>query len=91
MRKAAPPAPKAGEPAPESTRKSSPGKVRNPWLFEKLEQRIMTLEEERKGLQDATATEEVYRDASKLREMQTRIAEIERDLHDANEEWENWQ
>jgi len=91
VRKAALPAPKAGEPAPESTRKSSPGKVRNPWLFEKLEQRIMTLEEERKGLQDATATEEVYRDASKLREMQTRIAEIERDLHDANEEWENWQ
>jgi len=76
---------------PRPVEKAAPGKLRNPWLFEKLEKKIMTLEEERKGLQDATATEEVYRDAARLREMQTRIAEIERDLLELNHEWENWQ
>ncbi|MFN0007148.1 MAG: ABC-F family ATP-binding cassette domain-containing protein [Planctomycetota bacterium] len=90
-RKPSPPAPKPVEKASEGAKKPAPGKLRNPWLFEKLEKRIMTLEEELKGLQDATATEEVYRDTAKLREMQTRMAEIERDLVEANHEWENWQ
>jgi ATP-binding cassette subfamily F protein 3 len=85
------PTPKPVLKVPEAPRKTAPGKLRNPWLFEKLEKRIMTLEEELKGLQDATATEEVYRDAAKLREMQMRIAEIERDLLELNHEWENWQ
>ena len=90
-RKPAAEAPKPKEPAPEAARKSPPGKLRNPWLFEKLEQRIMSLEEELRGLRDATATEVVYRDPARLRETQMRIAEIERDLGDANHEWENWQ
>jgi ATP-binding cassette, subfamily F, member 3 len=66
------------------------GKVRNPYLFEKLEKRIMTLEEERTQLQTSLTSEEVYRNASKLRDTQMRIAEVERDLADANREWENW-
>lgn len=90
-RKLPPLAPKPKELASEGARKPAPGKLRNPWLFEKLERRIMTLEEELKGLRDASSTEEVYRDTARLREMQTRIAEIERDLHEANDEWENWQ
>jgi len=89
VRKAPPPAPKPKE--AKEAKEATPGKVRNPWLFEKLEARIMSLEEELQGLRDATATEEVYRDTARLRETQMRIAEIERDLHDANHEWENWQ
>jgi len=89
-----PPAPKKEpekpKPAPKPAAKSASGKVRNPYLFEKLEKRIMALEEEMKALQEASTTEEVYRNAQRLRDTQVRIAEIERDLNVANEEWANW-
>jgi ATP-binding cassette subfamily F protein 3 len=71
-------------------KKSSSGKIRNPYLFEKLEQRIMSLEEELKTLQESCVTEAVYRVPEKLRDTQMRIAEIERDLAEANQQWENW-
>ena len=50
----------------------------------------MSLEEERTALQTALTSEEVDRNAAKLRDTQMRIAEVERDLADANREWENW-
>ncbi len=74
----------------EPAKKSSGGKIRNPYLFDKLEQKIMSLEEELKTLQDSCVTEAVYRVPEKLRDTQMRIAEIERDLAEANEQWENW-
>ena len=70
---------------------SSGGKVRNPFLFEKLEQRIMELEEEASRLEDEAATEEVYRDAERMKENRERAAEVERELAEANEQWENWE
>jgi len=87
-----PPQPsKAASPvAQTSSKPSAPGKVRNPWAFEKLEKKIMTLETELKSLQDSLLTEDVWRDAKKLKETQLRAAEVERDLADANHEWENW-
>jgi ATP-binding cassette subfamily F protein 3 len=81
------PAPK---PSQKPATKPASGKVRNPYLFEKLEARIMALEEEKKSLEAASATEEVYRDAKRLRDTQVRLSEIERDLGVANEEWANW-
>jgi ATP-binding cassette subfamily F protein 3 len=78
------------KPPPKPAAKSTPGKVRNPYLFEKLEKRIMALEEEMKALQESTTTEEVYRNPQKLRDAQMRMSEIERDLAVANEEWANW-
>ncbi len=85
----------AVKPAPkpvvqEKPVKSTPGKIRNPYLFEKLEKRIMTLEAELKTLHDASITEEVYRNAARLRDTQTRIAEVEHELAQSNEEWEKW-
>ncbi len=74
----------------ESKKSATAGKVRNPYLFEKLEKRIMALETERAQLQATLTTEEVYRNGAKLRDTQMRIAEIERDLADANHEWEHW-
>ena len=74
----------------DGAKKAPGGKVRNPYLFEKLEQRIMTLEQELAQLQASTTTEEVYRNGTKLRDVQMRMAEIERDLTQANEEWERW-
>ncbi len=50
----------------------------------------MSLEEELKTLQDSCVTEAVYRAPEKLRDTQMRIAEIERDLAEANQQWENW-
>ena len=82
--------PEKPKPSPKLAAKSVPGKIRNPYLFEKLEKKIMALEEEKKSLENASTTEEVYRDPQKLRDTQVRLSEIERDLAVANEEWANW-
>ena len=50
----------------------------------------MTLEAELKSLNTSLLSEDVYRSASKSKEVQTRIAEAQRDLDDANEQWLNW-
>ena len=80
----------AAAPAAAPAKPASGGKVRNPWAFEKLEKKIMALEAELRTLQESLVSEEVYRNASKMRDTQTRIAECERELESANEEWLNW-
>jgi hypothetical protein len=90
-RKAKPPPAKPPPKIDRGTPRQPAGrKVRNPWLFEKLEAKIIALEEELKTLQEASTTEGVYRNPEKLRETQVRLSEIERDLALANEEWTNW-
>ena len=64
---------------------------RNPYMFEKLEKRIMELESELVALNAALATEEVYSDAERLKETQFRIAEVEAELEISNEEWASWE
>ena len=59
-------------------------------MFEKLEARIITLEKELAALQASLVAEDTYRNPNKMRDAQMRIAELERDLADANHEWENW-
>jgi ATP-binding cassette subfamily F protein 3 len=66
-------------------------RVRNPYMFKKLEERIIVLEAELEKVRAESASEDVYRDAQRSRENQLRQAELERDLADANEEWENWE
>ena len=63
---------------------------RNPYLFKKLEAAIITLEEEKEGLQTALASEDVYKNPDAVRDTQYRLSEIERDLEDKNREWEEW-
>jgi ATPase subunit of ABC transporter with duplicated ATPase domains len=75
---------------PKANRRSS-GRVRNPYLFEKLEARIIELEGRLAALQTELATEAVYRDPAKLRDVQIQIAEREHELALANEEWANWE
>ncbi len=82
--------PASAGPSPANTKKTAGGKVRNPYLFEKLEARIIALETELSTLQAALVSEDVYRNPTKMRDAQMRIAEVERDLADANHEWENW-
>ena len=66
------------------------GGVRNPWKFEKLEKRIIELEDEIKKLNESIASPDVYSDSAKVRDVHFQIAEFERELEDANEEWANW-
>ncbi|MBK7874942.1 MAG: ABC-F family ATP-binding cassette domain-containing protein [Planctomycetes bacterium] len=83
-------APKPAPKAPEPEKKTQPGKIKNPWAFEKLEKKIMELEQERDTINASLVTEDVYRNAAKMKELQFRLAEIERDLGDANKQWEEW-
>jgi ATP-binding cassette subfamily F protein 3 len=78
--------------AKKGTRKATAKrKPRNPWALERLEKRIMELEEKRGSLLEALATEEVYKDTEKLRETQFDLAELERELEEKNATWEGWE
>ncbi|TAJ15900.1 MAG: ABC transporter ATP-binding protein [Planctomycetota bacterium] len=66
------------------------GRAKNPWLLEKIEQSIIALEKEKGELEAALVTEDVYRNAAKMRDTQVRLAEVERELELKNAEWESW-
>lgn len=94
---AAKPARTAPKPEPETAPAPRPAaapargdKPRNPYLFQKLEAEIIALEEERVALQAEMVEERVYRDPKLLKELQLRLAEVERDLEQKNETWANW-
>jgi len=84
IEKAAKPAPREAAPAPRKQ------KARNARALAKLEEAIIALEEERSQLLSSLGEERVYRDAGAMREAQTRLAELERDLELKNAEWEGW-
>ncbi len=79
--------PAAAAPAANNKKKGP----RNPYMFEKLEQRIMQLEGELKALHDSMVSEAVYSNPDRLKETQIRVAEVEAALELANEEWLNWE
>ena len=77
--------------APRPAKKEKkPRKPRNPWRLEKIEKAIIALESEREEIMASLATEEVYRNADAMREAQFRLAEVERDLDEKNQEWESF-
>ena len=69
---------------------SKPKKPKNPWKLERLEARIMELETQLESLNAALTSEEIYKDSDKLRDTQFQIAEVERELEEANAEWESF-
>jgi len=69
---------------------SGPERVRNPFRFKQLEQKIMALEKERKELHAKVASPEVYLAPDKLKATGQRLAAVEQELAAANTEWENW-
>jgi ATP-binding cassette subfamily F protein 3 len=83
-------APEAPPPPPTAKTKSAPGKIRNPYMFAKLEERIIALEDELKVLREKLVSPEIYRDGAKVRDLQLDVAEREAELERANEEWANW-
>ncbi|MCP5022979.1 MAG: ABC-F family ATP-binding cassette domain-containing protein [bacterium] len=74
----------------KASQKSSGGAPRNPYKFKQLEDRIMKLEETLEQLNASMTEEKVYSDAEAMTDVQYRIAEVESELEDANEEWMNW-
>ena len=81
---------KAAQEAAAQAKKAEKKRAKNPWKLEKVEARIMELEEELERLRESLGTEEVYKDQDSTREVQFQIAELERELEEANEEWEQW-
>ncbi len=67
------------------------GKVRNPLMFQRLEERIMTLEADIEGLRAAMLDPANYASASKMKELQGTEAAKKAELADAYAQWENWQ
>jgi ATPase subunit of ABC transporter with duplicated ATPase domains len=77
-------------PAPAAAAAAAAGKVRNPMLFRKLEDKIMGLEDELGILRDRMARPESYLDPDAMRDLQQREAAAQRELDRAYEEWESW-
>ena len=77
-------------PPPAPKPKAAAGKVRNPYLFAKLEARIIALEAELVSLREKLVSPEIYRDGAKVRDLQHDVAEREAALERANEDWANW-
>ena len=65
-------------------------KKSNPYRLKKLEALIIKLETKREELHASMTKEETYANADKLRDAQVELAEVERDLEEANTEWESW-
>jgi ATP-binding cassette subfamily F protein 3 len=67
------------------------GKVRNPILFQRLEERIFVLEEEIEALRAAMLEPDNYASATRMKELQAQEAAKQRELAEAYGQWENWQ
>ena len=67
------------------------GKIRNPLMFERLENKIMELEGEVEAVQAAMLEPENYGSAQKMKDLQADEARLKQELAEAYEQWENWQ
>jgi ATP-binding cassette subfamily F protein 3 len=81
----------AAAPAAEPKKAIETGKVRNPLMFQKLEERIMTLEADIEALRAAMLEPTNYASASKMKELQASEVKKKQELAEAYAQWENWQ
>ncbi len=82
---------KAAAVAPAPAKAIDTGRIRNPLLFERLEQRIIDLEQAIVDLQAAMLAPDNYASATKMKELQAAEAAKKAELAAAYAEWENWQ
>ena len=80
---------KASEPVAPTT-PGAAAKIRNPILFEKLEQKIMALETEQKALELSMVEPDNYASKDKMQKLLARKAEVASELEAAYSKWENW-
>jgi ATP-binding cassette, subfamily F, member 3 len=66
------------------------GKIRNPLLFQRLEERIIELEAGIEALRAQMLLPENYASATRMKELQTEEAQKKQELAEAYEQWENW-
>jgi ATP-binding cassette subfamily F protein 3 len=80
------------QPASQTTRAptTAPGKVRNPLMFQKLEEEIFALEERVGTLRENMATPDSYNDHNKMRQLQAEERALLEELQAAYKRWENW-
>ncbi len=81
----------AADPAPAAKKAIETGKVRNPLMFQKLEDRIMTLEQALDDVRAAMLLPENYGSVGKIKDLQQQEAKTKQELAAAYEQWENWQ
>jgi ATP-binding cassette subfamily F protein 3 len=67
------------------------GKVRNPLLFQRLEERIFALEAAIEQLRGEMLLPDNYASAAKMKQLQADEVAKKAELADAYEQWENWQ
>ena len=75
--------------APKLARET--GKIRNPLMFARLEDKIMELEGEVAAVQASMLEPENYASAQRMKDLQADEARLKQELADAYEQWENWQ
>jgi ATP-binding cassette subfamily F protein 3 len=83
-----PPLPREGS---SSTAPKKEGKIRNPWAFQKLEEKIFELEGQMETLQKEWDDPELWKNAEKMKSLQKKKAELEQTLQEHYERWENWE
>jgi ATP-binding cassette subfamily F protein 3 len=69
----------------------APGRVRNPLLFQRLEERIMAIEERLQDLREQMMLPDNYASTTKMKALQAQEGELQRELDEAYAQWENWQ
>jgi ATP-binding cassette, subfamily F, member 3 len=80
----------AALPVAEPKKAIETGKVRNPRMFQKLEERIMQLEAAIEGLRAAMLDPANYASAAKMKALQGDEAKHKQELAEAYAQWENW-
>ena len=81
----------ASAPPVEAKKAIETGKVRNPLMFQRLEERIMKLEAELEALRASMLDPANYASASKMKELQGNEVRLKAAIAEAYEQWENWQ
>ena len=66
------------------------GKIRNPLMFKKLEERIITLEEQIEGVRSAMLDPDNYSSSGKMQTLQAEEKQLVAELAEAYEQWEKW-
>ena len=81
---------KAAATAAPAPRATESGRIRNPLMFQRLEERIFALEEQLKALREDMLAPENYGSGQRMKELQAREQALQQELKAAYDQWENW-
>ena len=82
---------KAAAAAAPPAKAAETGRIRNPLMFQKLEERIFAMEAQLEGVRAAMMLPDNYASVAKMKDLQAEEAELQATLKDAYAQWENWQ